>query len=76
MVTEAALTTAADERAALDDSAWIVRAVCEKLQREWERVGTGRPVPDLVRVRARHGMARRTDPVRPSGGDAAAPAAR
>lgn len=48
LVKEGAISTAALERESLDDSAWIVRAVCEKLAREWDSLGLREPVPDLV----------------------------
>ena len=43
----AAVDTSSTE--SVDDSAWIVRAVCEKLVREWDSLHLGAPVPDLVR---------------------------
>jgi hypothetical protein len=48
LVKEGAISTAALERESLDDSSWIVRAVCEKLAREWESLGLREPVPDVV----------------------------
>lgn len=48
LVRQAAISTAAMERESVDDSAWIVRAICEKLQREWECLGLGDPMPDAV----------------------------
>jgi hypothetical protein len=48
LVKEGAISTAALERESLDDSAWIVRAVCEKLAREWDSLGLREPVPELV----------------------------
>jgi hypothetical protein len=71
LVTQAALSTAAAERAGLDDSAWIVRAVCEKLQREWQSLGTGRPMPELVRALSRRGLAGTAEPVAGSAAAAA-----
>ena len=49
LVRQGAISTAALERESLDDSAWIVRAVCEKLAREWSRLDVGGPMPDIVR---------------------------
>ena len=49
LVRQAAISTAAMERESVDDSAWIVRAICEKLQREWEFLGLGQPMPEAVR---------------------------
>jgi hypothetical protein len=49
LVRQGAISTAALERQSLDDSAWIVRAVCEKLAREWSRLDVGGPMPDIVR---------------------------
>jgi hypothetical protein len=49
LVRQAAISTAAMERESVDDSAWIVRAICEKLLREWECLGLGQPIPDGVR---------------------------
>jgi hypothetical protein len=57
LVKQAAISTAAHQRDSLDDSAWVVRAVCEKLQREWECLGIGRPLPDLVRELSSHTLA-------------------
>jgi hypothetical protein len=57
LVKQAAISTAALERDSVDDSAWVVRAVSEKLVREWECLDLGEPVPELVRVLARHGLA-------------------
>jgi hypothetical protein len=57
LVKQAAISTAALERESVDDSAWVVRAVSEKLLREWDRLGLGEPVPELVRVLARYGLA-------------------
>lgn len=48
LVRQAAISTAAMERASVDDSAWIVRAICEKLQREWECLGLGQQLPESV----------------------------
>lgn len=48
LIKEGAISTAALERESLDDSAWIVRAVCEKLAREWDSLGLREPVPELV----------------------------
>ena len=48
LIKEGAISTAALERESLDDSAWIVRAVCEKLAREWDSLGLREPVPDVV----------------------------
>lgn len=52
LVRQAAISTAAIERKSVDDSAWIVRAVSEKLMREWETLALGE-VPDLVRALGR-----------------------
>jgi hypothetical protein len=49
LVRQAAISTAAVERRSVDDSAWIVRAVAEKLLREWDRLGLGAAVPETVR---------------------------
>lgn len=49
LVKQGAISTAALERESVDDSAWIVRAVCEKLVRKWDSLHLGAPVPDLVR---------------------------
>lgn len=49
LVRQAAISTAAVERESVDDSAWIVRAICEKLQREWECLGLSQPMPEAVR---------------------------
>jgi len=49
LVRQAAISTAAMERESVDDSAWIVRAICEKLQREWDCLGLGQPLPEPVR---------------------------
>lgn len=49
LVKQGAISTAALERESVDDSAWIVRAVCEKLIREWDSLELGGPVPELVR---------------------------
>ena len=49
LVRQAAISTAAMERESVDDSAWIVRAICEKLQREWESLGLGHPMPESIR---------------------------
>jgi len=49
LVRQAAISTAAVERESVDDSAWIVRAIAEKLQREWECLGLGQPMPEAVR---------------------------
>jgi hypothetical protein len=49
LVRQAAISTAAVEREGVDDSAWIVRAICEKLQRDWESLGLGQPMPEAVR---------------------------
>jgi hypothetical protein len=56
LVKQAAISTAARQRDSLDDSAWIVRAVCEKLSREWDCLDLGRPLPELVRVLSGHGL--------------------
>lgn len=56
LVKQAAISTAALQRDSLDDSAWIVRAVCEKLSREWDLLDLGRPLPDVVRALSGHGL--------------------
>jgi hypothetical protein len=48
LVRQAAISTAAMERESVDDSAWIVRAICEKLQREWDSLGLGQQPPESV----------------------------
>ncbi len=48
LVRQAAISTAAMEREVVDDSSWIVRAICEKLHREWESLNLGHPVPEAV----------------------------
>jgi hypothetical protein len=48
LVRQAAISTAAMERESVDDSAWIVRAICEKLQREWEALGLDQQLPESV----------------------------
>jgi hypothetical protein len=58
LVTQGAISTAAMERRSLDDSSWILRAVCEKLVREWDSLNLGQPVPDVVRRRAGRGLSR------------------
>ena len=61
LVRQAAISTAAMERESVDDSEWIVRAICEKLQREWESMDVGHPLPELVRrlgARSRAGTLR------------------
>ena len=58
LVTQGAISTAALERRSLDDSSWILRAVCEKLVREWDSLSLGQPVPDAVRRLAGRGLAR------------------
>lgn len=68
-VKQAAISTAALERESVDDSAWIVRAVCEKLHREWEALGLGPAIPGQVRDLARFGRPEA------AGGLAIAPAA-
>lgn len=50
LVKQGAISTAALERDTLDDSAWIVRAVCEKLVREWDQLDLAGPMPELVRL--------------------------
>jgi hypothetical protein len=60
LVTQGAISTAALERRSLDDSSWILRAVCEKLVREWDSLSLGQPVPDAVRRLAERGLARTT----------------
>jgi hypothetical protein len=59
LVKQGAISTAALERESIDDSAWIVRAVCEKLLREWDSLGLGEPVPELVRELASQRTPRR-----------------
>ena len=49
LVRQGAISTAALERESVDNSEWIVRAVCEKLVREWDSLHFGAPVPDVVR---------------------------
>lgn len=49
LVHQGAISTAALERESVDDSAWIVRAVAEKLVREWDSLHMGVGVPDVVR---------------------------
>lgn len=49
LVRQAAISTAAMERESVDDSAWIVRAIAEKLQREWDCLSLGEPLPEAVR---------------------------
>jgi hypothetical protein len=56
LVTQGAISTAALERRSLDDSSWILRAVCEKLAREWDSLNLSQPVPDVVRRRAGRGL--------------------
>lgn len=57
LVRQAAISTAALERESVDDSTWVVRAVSEKLVREWDSLDLGEPVPELVRGLARYGLA-------------------
>jgi hypothetical protein len=57
LVKQGAISTAALERETLDDSAWIVRAVCEKLAREWDVLEFRAPVPDLVLALAANSLA-------------------
>lgn len=57
LVTQAAISTAARERRGVDDSAWVVRAVLEKLEREGRALGLGEAVSDAVRSLARGGAA-------------------
>jgi hypothetical protein len=52
LVKQGAISTAALERETLDDSAWVVRAICEKLAREWDVLEFRAPVPELVRALA------------------------
>lgn len=47
-VRQAARSTAARERAPVDASAWIVRALTEKLAREWDALGLPGPPPEAV----------------------------
>jgi hypothetical protein len=56
LVRQAAISTAAYQRDKLDDSAWVVRAVCEKLQREWESLGIGGPLPGGVEALSSRGL--------------------
>lgn len=56
LVKQGAISTAALERDTLDDSAWIVRAVCEKLLREWELLEFHAPVPEMVRALAENAL--------------------
>lgn len=49
LVRQAAISAAALERANVDDSAWIVRAICEKLGREWDGLGLDEALPESVR---------------------------
>ena len=58
LVTQGAISTAALERHSLDDTSWILRAVCEKLVREWDNLNLGPQVPDVVRRLAGRGVAR------------------
>ena len=48
LIKQGAISTAALERESVDDSGWIVRAVCEKLVREWDSLHLGVGVPELV----------------------------
>lgn len=59
LIKQGAISTAALERESVDDSAWIVRAVCEKLVREWDSLHLGVGVPELV-----HDLASRPAPAR------------
>jgi hypothetical protein len=56
LVKQGAISTAALERETLDDSAWIVRAVCEKLVREWDVLDFQAPMPELVRALAANSL--------------------
>lgn len=56
LVKLAAISTAALERNGVDDSAWIVRAVCEKLQREWEVLGLDEELRELATSFAGNGL--------------------
>jgi hypothetical protein len=56
LVKQAAISTAALERNGVDDSAWIVRAVCEKLQREWEVLGLDEEFRELATSFADNGL--------------------
>ncbi len=58
LVKQGAISTAALERDTLDDSAWIVRAVCEKLVREWRVLELPEPIPDWVRALAENALGR------------------
>ena len=58
LVTQGAISTAALERRSLDDSSWILRAVCEKLVREWDSLNLGPQVPDVVRRLSGRSVAR------------------
>ena len=59
LIKQGAISTAALERESVDDSAWIVRAVCEKLVREWDSLHLGVGVPETV-----HDLASRPAPAR------------
>lgn len=62
LVRQGAISTAAVERTGIDDSRWVVRAIAEKLVREWDHLGVPEPLPDAVQHLAASGL--RPDPGR------------
>lgn len=66
-VRQAARSTAARERAPVDASAWIVRALAEKLAREWDALALPGPRPEAVLREARVQSAGRGEEARTRG---------
>lgn len=64
LVKQGAISTAALERDSVDASAWVIRAICEKLVREWAVLEFPEPIPDEVRALAAsaHGFGERSGP--------------
>jgi hypothetical protein len=56
LVRQGAISTAAVERTGIDDSSWVVRAIAEKLVREWDHLGVPEPLPDGVQHLAASGL--------------------
>lgn len=55
LVKQGAISTAALERDSVDASAYVIRAICEKLVREWAVLEFPEPIPDEVRELAGSG---------------------